>query len=919
MRALLIYILLGACGLQGVSQIIYISIYSRLNNYGYDIFKINLYDCSSSLECDKIPNRQFAIRPVTNEFVMLETGRPFGFYEMDYCNAVKWGGPINNPNPVLRFFHDGYDSDRYGFIFGIGEDGIFKVNPPSPYFEYKGPLDPYIRNKGLLSHHTAYTGHSEFYATDTNNLVNNWRLLGFDTANPSQWRVVFDFPHGMRVIDIIELHQSCGDQSIAVLTGNDEYYSLNLSSKVFKYLCTINFSDPRYYQRDIHGSSIWMYKPQDCDVFIDLDINNSSGDKMNGFTNSLNCNNPFPFLSDDDPDVFSDYGTMDSIVIQMLNPIDGNAEQLQITQSFGSQYRTDAFSLSLIPSLLTTNDSFELAIRNLKYMNTSCIPTMGSRFIRFIAYKNQISDTAYATINLTGPFYHAGTDNAIQLCKNDSSINLQNYLGTCYSPGGTWSGPTHLANDLLDPNSALDGTYYYIVGDSICGYDSAHILINIFEPPEFSLPSDTSLCSNDFLDLAFNFPNAMFFWSDGDTLTSKSIRKPGIYWLSIQNEAGCFHRDTFSVDFLPLSTFFKDTFICQNLSLEYEGRNYRPGDVIKDTLTGILSCDTILTLHVRGLPIPLPSLIADSLVCPNQLSRIQTSIPYPIYLWSNSSTQSDILVSPGTYNLTVTDYNGCSNSSSITIRQVPPLDYQIVSRDPKCFGETGSIQVDVLSGGAPGFHYFLNGSLNLTGIFDQVSPGNYSLSIIDAEACMVQDTVSIQDGNELLVQMKQSIDLLLNQSAVIPFSVLKGSVKDIWSVPSTNIRLLSGDKFEINTGTDQTLTIFFADHSGCVYSIPLIIKILRNDKTYFPNAFSPNGDQINDLWIPYIGSDYKFIKLSIFDRWGNLIYISTTDPVWNGRTSNGQLANPGVYIYSIHVQSNISGPKLYSGDISIVK
>jgi len=891
------------------SQVLYFSATDYIDRH-YDIFELDLSNCNFKQICDNQNYWDFAIRPVTQEWVQIEWVGLLGWYNMDFCNRQAWGGTIKASNNL--FINSGQESDKYGHIWLLGPSGIVKVNPPGNLYEFKGPIDIQEYNVGKA---TFLDG--KYYSTGSRKSnVNKRIIIEFDTLYPLISRVVGDIPVNLQIQGIFSIHKSCGHNKLVMAT-EDELYEINITTGDFTFLCS--FQLPVRFLRSYYGSSPWMYNPQDCDVFIDLDINNSSGDQMNGFTSSLNCTNPFPFLSDDDPDVFSDYGTMDSIVIQLLNPIDGNAEQLQITQNFGSLYRTDAFSLSLIPSLLTTNDSFELAIRHLKYMNTSCIPSMGARFIRFIAYKNQISDTAYATIHLNGPFYHAGMDNTIALCKNDTPINLQNYLGPCYSPGGTWSGPTHLANDLLDPASSIDGTYYYIVGDSICGYDSAQILINIWDPPLFSLPSDTSLCLNNTFELTYNIPNSKFLWSDGDTTPSKFIRSSGTYWLSVTNASGCTYLDTFSISFVPLEMLTRDTFICQDHTIQYGGNFYKPGEKITDTLSGVSSCDTILTWNVRGLPIPLPALIADTLVCPNQLSLIQTSLPYQIYSWSNSSTQSDVLVSPGTYTLTVTDYNGCSNSSSITISQVPPLDYQIISQDPRCFGETGSIQIDILNGGAPGFHYFLNGSSNLTGKFDQLTAGKYTITITDAEACMVQDTVYIQPGNELLIQMKQSIDLLLNQSAVIPFSVLKGSVKDIWSDPSTNIRLLSGNQFEIITSLDQTLTIFFADDSGCVYSIPLIIKILRDDKTYFPNVFSPNGDHINDHWIPYIGPDYKFSKLSIFDRWGNLIYHSMNEPIWDGRNSNGQIVNPGVYLYSIHLLNNLSEPKFEYGDITLVK
>ncbi|MBP7679756.1 MAG: gliding motility-associated C-terminal domain-containing protein [Saprospiraceae bacterium] len=72
------------------------------------------------------------------------------------------------------------------------------------------------------------------------------------------------------------------------------------------------------------------------------------------------------------------------------------------------------------------------------------------------------------------------------------------------------------------------------------------------------------------------------------------------------------------------------------------------------------------------------------------------------------------------------------------------------------------------------------------------------------------------------------------------------------------------------------------------------------DKVYLPNAFTPNGDNINDRFgvsNPY--AIQEFISLEIFDRWGGRVFF-TDNPLttWDG-TANGQLLNPGVFLYKI--------------------
>lgn len=69
-----------------------------------------------------------------------------------------------------------------------------------------------------------------------------------------------------------------------------------------------------------------------------------------------------------------------------------------------------------------------------------------------------------------------------------------------------------------------------------------------------------------------------------------------------------------------------------------------------------------------------------------------------------------------------------------------------------------------------------------------------------------------------------------------------------------------------------------------------------------PNAFTPNGDGVNDLFraVPCEGCG-TLAKMTIYDRWGNLVYEGTQNPAWDGR-KDGELAPPDVYVWIIEVQ-----------------
>lgn len=71
-----------------------------------------------------------------------------------------------------------------------------------------------------------------------------------------------------------------------------------------------------------------------------------------------------------------------------------------------------------------------------------------------------------------------------------------------------------------------------------------------------------------------------------------------------------------------------------------------------------------------------------------------------------------------------------------------------------------------------------------------------------------------------------------------------------------------------------------------------------------PNVITPNGDQTNDYFIIKNLEDYDRVKLTIVNRWGNLIYENESyQNDWNGKSQNGNFLNDGVYYYTVTPES----------------
>ena len=106
----------------------------------------------------------------------------------------------------------------------------------------------------------------------------------------------------------------------------------------------------------------------------------------------------------------------------------------------------------------------------------------------------------------------------------------------------------------------------------------------------------------------------------------------------------------------------------------------------------------------------------------------------------------------------------------------------------------------------------------------------------------------------------------------------------------------------------------------------IAIYVDRNVPVYIPNAFSPNGDNINDKFTVF--GDAEIIeevqKFRIFDRWGELVYEDENFPPndldfgWDG-SFNGKIMNPAVFVYFAEVRFLDGSVKQLKGDVTLTK
>lgn len=273
------------------------------------------------------------------------------------------------------------------------------------------------------------------------------------------------------------------------------------------------------------------------------------------------------------------------------------------------------------------------------------------------------------------------------------------------------------------------------------------------------------------------------------------------------------------------------------------------------------------------------------------------------------------------YQVRYVAYSGinCVNeiTQTITVKASPAIQFDplnAVCEEVNPFPLTGAREVF----GWPGRGEYSGKGVNSnTGIFDPgtAGPGTHAIGYTyDAEnGCsayseqniLVHPTPEVNAGPDRTVLEGGSVELLGSGNG--------NALTFVWApnIAIDSNRIL---RPQVSPTDDITYTLTALSADGCRASDPVLVKVLKTPR--IPNAFSPNGDGINDKWVIEYLESYPGATVEIFNRYGQLIYRSEGyGKPWDG-TYNGQPLPVATYYWIINPKN---GRKQMNGSVTIIR
>jgi gliding motility-associated-like protein len=350
------------------------------------------------------------------------------------------------------------------------------------------------------------------------------------------------------------------------------------------------------------------------------------------------------------------------------------------------------------------------------------------------------------------------------------------------------------------------------------------------------------------------------------------------------------------------------------------------------TANGCIRMSAIKSIVQLELPKVNLDTAAGTIICDTTSLFLRASGGFA-YQWNldgvrmvGDSSAAKRVSEPGIYQVKAIDANGCISlpSPAVNIRQQLRLKHDI-TLDTTCVGIP--VRMTANSAGTaltPLIYQWQVNGVTYTGksigpVFNL--PGNVSLRLL-------ANTVScptLVDTLQKAVTVQSSIPgiryepLNATVNKLVQLEARSGALNYRWT-PGTGLdnSLIRSPKAKLTN--ELTYNIQLTTTGKCLTVDTLLVRVFKQVDILVPKAFTPNFDGKNDYLYPILVGLERLIQFSVFDRWGNLVYLQKdiSNKGWDG-TYKGRPAPSGIYVWMAEAAASDGATVRRNGNTMLIR
>ena len=422
-----------------------------------------------------------------------------------------------------------------------------------------------------------------------------------------------------------------------------------------------------------------------------------------------------------------------------------------------------------------------------------------------------------------------------------------------------------LLDTLNEPIETID-----IIFNRNCTNDTVTAYIKDYTPMSSSVtPGDTVLCSSDSTVLSTSTQDGIspysYNWSTGDS-TNSTVINPN------------------SSTLYTVTT----TDLCKN--------------TLVDSLDIKVSKPNVTPYH-------------DS-ICQGDTAILTATVPGARhYTWSTGDTTDTIEVSPNAttgYEVTITDSLGCSDTDTVTAHINPSPNLSVTPEITICKGNTGTLDA---SGGQS--YLWSTGATSPSIDVSPTSDTTYTVTATNQYGCIASDS-----GN-VFVNPYPDPEITAPKDTICRGEHIELTAHGADTYSWSNGQ--SGSSVFVSPDESQAYTVTASNvmnGKSCSDTSNFVLEVIRCNTYFIPNAFSPNGDGVNDIF--KVKGNFENVtkfQLTIFDRFGNIVFkTSDYNEGWTGtEKGTGEALPIGTYVYTVEIHEGTYEPIELSGSVILLK